>query len=444
MEGIIIQAAQLIMSLSILVILHEFGHFLPARIFGIRVEKFYLFFDPKFSLFKIKKGDTEYGIGWLPLGGYVKLSGMMDESMDKEQLKEEPKPWEFRSKPAWQRLIVMVGGVVVNVILGMMIYSMILFVWGKEYIPAKSAKYGMYYTEVAKEVGFKDGDKVIALNNEPIADNITYGDILNQLLLNSDLKTVTVDNEGEERVVHIPNDFPKRVLASEKKGLFTFRVPFYVDSIVDGSPTIVAGLKKNDRVIGINNVDVPYFQDFSREVEKFKGEKIDLKVERNGQELVLPVELTEEGKLMVFNRHPSKYFDVVTKEYSFVESIPAGINEAVGKINWYIDQFSLVFTKEGAKSIGGFGAIGSMFEKKWVWHVFWERTAFISLILAFMNILPIPALDGGHVMFLLYEIVSGRKPGEKFLEYAQIAGFVLLLSLMLFANGNDLFRAFTK
>ena len=446
MEGYLVQGAQLILSLSILIILHEFGHFLPAKLFGIRVEKFYLFFDPKFSLFKIKKGDTEYGIGWLPLGGYVKLSGMMDESMDKEQLSQEPQPWEFRTKPAWQRLIVMVGGVVVNLILGVLIYSMILFTWGKNFIPAKNATYGIHISEVAKEVGFQEGDHIVKLNNDPVPVDYTYSKIAVELLLNKEIKSVTVVNDDAERVVNIPENFGEMVLAGKTKGVFSIRVPFIVDTILPESPTLKSGLSKGDRIVGINNVSTPYFGDFKKEIEHHKGKDIQLIVERKGEAGTksLDVEVTETGKIMVGNLSPVTYLEVVTKHYSFFEALPAGMVEAKNTIKGYIDQFSLVFTKEGAKSLGGFGAMGSMFPKVWDWQVFWNMTAFISLILAFMNILPIPALDGGHVMFLMYEMVTGRKPGDKFLEYAQIAGFVLLMSLMLFANGNDIFKALTE
>lgn len=443
MEGVIIQAAQLILSLSILVILHEFGHFLPARLFGIRVEKFYLFFNPKFSLFKFKKGETEYGVGWLPLGGYVKLSGMMDESMDKEQLKEEPKPWEFRSKPAWQRLIVMVGGVVVNLLLGMFIYAMILFTWGQQYLPAKNAKFGVHVAEVAEEVGFKDGDMISKINGESFPDNYSYPFIQKELLLNDEIKNVTVVNNGVERVVNIPGDFAQRVVGSGTKGIFFERVPFVIDTVLAGTPASKAGFKRGDKIVKIDGADANYFYDFVKGVKDKAGKEVKVGVLRDGVEMTLPVTVAEDGKIGVGNTSPTVYFDYVTKEYSLGASIPAGVNYAIDRIKDYVSQFGLVFTKEGASQIGGFGAIGSMFTKAWNWHNFWNMTAFISLILAFMNILPIPALDGGHVMFLLYEMISGRKPGDKFMEYAQITGFVILMSLMVFANGNDIFKLFT-
>ena len=442
MEVFVIKALQLILSLSILVVLHELGHFIPAKLFKTKVEKFYLFFNPGFSLFKYKKGETEYGIGWLPLGGYVKIAGMIDESMDKEQLKKDPEPWEFRAKPAWQRLIIMVGGVTVNVILGILIYAMILFTWGESFIAAKDVKSGVHVSEVAKEIGFKDGDQIVAVNGASIDNDITYGKLSIDFLLASEEHLVTVKNNGSERQVTVPSDFGQRMLANGEKSVFVERVPFVIDSILPNQPAAESSIEKGDRIIGFNDISTPYFLDFVKAIGDKKNEKITLHVERNGQEVDVPVKVNENGKIGVANQSPLNYFEVTHVDYGFAESFPAGVDRAAGTIKSYIDQFSLVFTKEGITEVGGFGAIGNLFPAQWNWNAFWNLTAFLSLVLAFMNILPIPALDGGHVMFLLYELVSGRKPNEKVLEYAQIAGMVVLLSLLVFANGNDLFKLF--
>lgn len=442
MEEILIKAAQLILSLSILVVLHEAGHFIPAKLFGVRVEKFYLFFDAWFSLFKVKKGDTEYGIGWLPLGGYVKLSGMIDESMDKEQMAKPAQPWEFRSKPAWQRLIIMLGGVTVNLVLGMIIYAGVLWAWGENYIAAKDAKYGVHVSKTAGEVGFKDGDQIIAFNGNAIPTEYTYGEISKDLLLNTDITEVTVVNSGEERTVSIPDNFGQLVLASKETKLFAIRVPFTADTILPNSGAANAGIQKGDKLIGVNGNKTAYFSDFVKEVQAMKGETASITVQRNDQTIQLETTINEEGRIGVGNLMPQEYFAITKKEYGFFEAIPAGVNKAGNTIKGYVDQFSLVFTKEGITQLGGFGAIGSMFPSTWDWHSFWNLTAFLSLVLAFMNVLPIPALDGGHVMFLLYEIIAGKKPGEKFMETAQMAGMLLLLSFLLFANGNDLLKLF--
>ena len=442
MDDILIKAAQLILSLSILVVLHEFGHFLPAKLFGVKVEKFYLFFNPKFSLFKTKHGDTEYGIGWLPLGGYVKLSGMIDESMDKEQMSKPPEDHEFRAKPAWQRLIIMLGGVIVNLILGFLIYSAILFVWGDDYLSAKDVKYGVHVSETAKQAGFKDGDKIIALDGNPVPEHYTYEKITQDILLNGDVNRITVVNSGEERVIELSEGFALKVVGAREKGIFSPRVPFIADTVLPKTPAKEAGIMKGDQLLTLNGDSVKYFQDFVNKVQSLKGETILLGVERDGSFTELEVTVSDEGKIGVGNKHPGEYFSFTSKEYGFFEAVPAGFFKAGETMKMYIDQFKLVFSKEGASQVGGFGTIGNLFPSTWNWQVFWSMTAFLSLILAIMNILPIPALDGGHVMFLLYEIISGRKPGEKFMEYAQITGMVLLLALLLWANGNDVIRMF--
>lgn len=440
MDDILIKAAQLLLSLSILVILHEFGHFLPAKLFGVKVEKFYLFFDPWFSLFKTKKGDTEYGVGWLPLGGYVKLSGMIDESMDKEQMKEPAKDYEFRAKPAWQRLIVMLGGVTVNVILGIFIYSMIMMTWGKTYLSAEDAKYGVHVSETAKQAGFKDGDRVIEIDGEPLPKDYTYATITQELLLNEEINEVTVENNGQTRTVRVPHEFAQKMLASGEKSLFTERIPFIADTVLPNSPAQSAGIQKGDKFMAVNGKNAEYFIDFAKTVQDMKGEEVEITVKRNGKPVTLSVMVGEDGKVGVGNKPTTNFFELTQKDYSFFEAFPAGYNLALDKMGGYIDQFSLIFSKEGVSQLGGFGTIGNLFPSAWDWRTFWNLTAFLSLILAIMNILPIPALDGGHVMFLLYEIVSGRKPGEKFMEYAQLAGMLLLLTLLLWANGNDVLR----
>lgn len=442
MEEIFIKAAQLILSLSILVILHEFGHFLPAKLFGVRVEKFYLFFDPWFSLFKFKKGDTEYGVGWIPLGGYVKLSGMIDESMDTEQLAQEPQDFEFRSKPAWQRLIVMIGGVTVNVLLGIFIYSMILFTWGKAYLPANEAIYGVDVTPYLTEIGFENGDRITALNNNPIPDDYTYSTIYQELMLDDNIKSISIIRQGTEQTINLPSDFKAQMLTVGKKegAPFMERVPFIADTILPKSNAGVAGILKGDAFQTVAGEPAAYFSDFVKQVGKHRGETVNITVLRNDEMVTLPVEISENGKIGVGNKDVKSFFNVKTKSYTFFESVPAGINEASETVVNYVRQFKLVFTKEGIGQVGGFGAIGNLFPGTWNWQIFWRLTAFLSMVLAFMNILPIPALDGGHVLFLVYEMISGKPPGEKFMEYAQMAGMLLLLGLMLLANGNDLIR----
>ncbi len=436
--GILTQALGLILSLSILVLLHEAGHFAFARLFKTRVEKFYLFFDPWFSLFKFKKGDTEYGIGWLPLGGYVKISGMIDESMDKEAMKQPPQPWEFRSKPAWQRLLIMIGGVLVNFLLAMFIYAMILFAWGKEYLPVKNVTYGFQYNEVAKKAGFQNGDKILTIDNQEVEK---ISDISKKVLIDG-AKSVKINRNGETIDIAMPKDFTKQLLASNAKSFADPRFPFVIFKLEKGNPAEKAGLIEGDQIVKINNDTTPFYNDYIEIVEKLKGKEIEVTYLRNNIANNAKLTLTEEGKMGVYPKDPTEYFEINKVEYGFFESIPAGISLGIETLGNYVKQLKLVFTKEGAKQIGGFGAIGGLFPKSWDWEQFWNMTALLSVILAFMNILPIPALDGGHVLFLIYEIVSGRKPSEKFMEYAQIAGMVLLFGLLIFANGNDILKMF--
>ncbi len=440
METFLIKALQLILSLSILVIVHEFGHFIFARIFKIRVEKFYLFFDPWFALFRHKpqNSETEYGIGWLPLGGYVKIAGMIDESMDKEQMTQPEQPWEFRSKPAWQRLLVMIAGVVFNLVLAFFIYSMMVFSWGDSYVPMKDVKSGMQYSEVAQKIGFRDGDILLYADGKEIIDR---GDIVDNFVAQVIAsKQVTVLRDGQEVNINMPEDFMQQLMR-EKKGFAGYKnnVPTVVGKIVSGSEAERAGLQVGDSIVAVNGISAETFEDFRNELQKHKGEAITLNIFRAGVPTTISAQL-DDNAILGFNIQSY----VKTVSYSFFESFPAGIKYGLRTLKGYIAQFKYVFTKEGAGSLGGFGTLGNLFPAKWNWFAFWKMTAFLSVILAFMNILPIPALDGGHVMFLLYEVISGRKPGDKFMEYSQIAGMILLFGLLIYANGMDIIRAIFK
>ncbi|MCB0801853.1 MAG: RIP metalloprotease RseP [Flavobacteriales bacterium] len=436
---ILIQAAQLILSLSILVILHELGHFIPAKLFKTRVEKFYLFFDPWFSLFKFKKGDTEYGVGWLPLGGYVKISGMIDESMDTEQMKEPAQPWEFRSKPAWQRLIIMVGGVVVNVILGVVIYAGVLFAWGDQYIPTENLTYGIYADSMAVEMGLQNGDKILTIDGDVVEK---FNDIPLKILLEN-AKTIEIVRQGETTSVAIPDDTRAKMIRKQTAFIQPALIPV-VAQVTKGSNAEKAGLMLEDKIVGINNSETPFFQDVVKTLGVHKGETINLVVTRNGERVDLTAEVSSDGKLGFGIKPQEEQLVLKTEKYGLLESVPAGINKAYEKFESYLKQMKLIADPdtEAYKSLGGFITIGKAFDTEWNWYRFWNFTAFLSIILAIMNILPIPALDGGHVMFLVYEIITGRKPHDKVMEYAQIAGIIILLGLMLLANGNDILRLF--
>jgi regulator of sigma E protease len=436
----LIKALQLILSLSILVILHEFGHFFFARLFKTRVEKFYLFFNPWFSLFKYKRGDTEYGIGWLPLGGYVKISGMIDESMDKEQLAQPPQPHEFRSKPAWQRLLIMVGGVLVNFITALVIFWLILFKWGESSIPVENAKYGFYFHPVAHEIGLVDGDKILAIDSKPLE---SLQSIAERLILDK-ASLITVERADSVFDIIVPADFHERVISARVRGLADFCMPVMVDTVVPESNAKRAGLAKWDSIVGVNNISTPYFHQVVAELGNNKGSEVQLTLYRDGELHYLPVEVDETGAIGFGAVGPAELLGAERISYGFLEAFPAGIDKGTSILTSYVKQLPLIFTKAGAKQVGGFGTIGSLFPSKWSWADFWYTTAFLSLILAFMNILPIPALDGGHVLFLLYEIVARRKPSEKFMEHAQMAGMMILIGLLLFANGNDLYRFIFK
>ena len=436
---VLIQASQLLLSLSILVILHELGHFIPAKLFNTKVEKFYLFFDPYFSLFKYKRGDTEYGVGWLPLGGYVKIAGMIDESMDKEQMKKPPQPWEFRSKPAWQRLIIMLGGVTVNIIVGVIIYTMIAFVWGNQYIPNDSLKYGIYADSTAQEIGLRSGDKILSIDNEPVEK---FNDITLKILLDN-AQTIQVERKGEKTEIDIPKGTVADLIKSQKI-LIEPAVITTVDQVLEGTPAEKAGLKAGDRVVEINGEETPFFQDVVKYLRAHPNENVELTVLRNGNELILSSTVSDKGTLGFAVEPLDQQIALETEKYTLIQSVPAGMSQAYSSFENYIKQLALIFNPEteAYKSLGGFITIGKAFSPTWDWHRFWSFTAFLSIILAIMNILPIPALDGGHVMFLTWEIITGRKPPEKVMEYAQIAGIIILLSLMILANGNDILKLF--
>ena len=445
METFLIRALQLIMSLSLLVIIHEGGHFLFARLFKTRVEKFCLFFDPWFTLFKFKpkNSETEYGIGWLPLGGYVKIAGMIDESMDTEQMKQPMQPWEFRAKPAWQRLLIMIGGVLFNFLLALFIYSMILFAWGDEYVPLQKAPLGMDFNETAKAIGFRDGDILVSADGVPFE---RYGgDMLTSIV---DARQVSVLRNGQEVSVYIPEDMMERLLADSVR-FASFRYPFVIDSIMPGQPAALVGLQPGDSITQLDGRNIAYF-DFKEDMlnrQKAANDStsrlLTLTYVRAG--VADTVKLTTDSLYQIgvaASLQTNKLLPVVKKEYSFFASIPAGVTLGVNTLKGYVSQMKYLFSKEGAKQLGGFGTIGSIFPATWDWYQFWYMTAFLSIILAFMNILPIPALDGGHVLFLIYEIVARRKPSDKFMERAQMVGMFLLFGLLIWANFNDVLRFF--
>ncbi|MDD2569653.1 MAG: RIP metalloprotease RseP [Bacteroidales bacterium] len=440
----LVKAAQLILSLSILVIIHEFGHFIFARIFKTRVEKFYLFFDPWFSLFKFKRGETEYGVGWIPLGGYVKISGMIDESMDKEAMKQEPKPWEFRSKPSGQRLLIMLGGVLFNVLFAFLIYSMVLMAWGEKYLPLEEAKYGIVCDSLALDMGLQHGDKILTLDHQTIED---FDDLIPQIVYKG-AQSIQVDRQGEKIDIPVPDNFVAEYLQlmREKKGFIYIAFPFVAERFEKGSPAEQSGMKPGDRLMGFNGSEYPYFYLFAMELQKHAGDSVNVLVEREGQQLSFPMLVPETGKIGVYPVAALSFFNLKEIRYSFFQSIPAGVSKGVKMISSYLKDLKLIFSPEtkAYKSVGGFIAIGNIFPSSWNWLTFWNMTAFLSIMLAVVNILPIPALDGGHVLFLLFEIITGRKPGEKFMEVAQIIGMLVLLSLVIYANGNDILKLFTK
>lgn len=455
METFLIKAVQLIAALAFLVVIHEFGHYLFARIFGIKVEKFYLFFNPWFSLVKWKPKkknpkydkdgneiptwrDTEYGIGWLPLGGYVKIAGMVDESMDREQLKQPVKSHEFRAKPAWQRLFVMIGGVLFNFILAIIIYAGIAWHWGEKYIPFDDAYEGLDFVPEAQAVGFRNGD--IPLAADGVALDASKPDWMFRIV---DSRKVTVlRNHCDTVTIDIPDDFITRF--NDSKGFAAYRLPVVVDNVIAGEPAAKAGMKEGDRIVAVDTVATPSYTELTPALLSYADKPTTITVDRGGKLLKLPVTPTEGGKLGFQLRRLTDIYPTVTVRYNIFQAIPKGWELGSTTLSNYVSSMGAVFSAEGAKSIGGFGALGSLFPEKWSWLSFWEITAFLSVVLAFMNIIPIPGLDGGHVLFVLYEIVARRKPSEKFLEVAEMVGMAFILLLLVYANGNDLFRAFFK
>jgi regulator of sigma E protease len=441
---IVIKLSQFLLSLSLLIILHELGHFIPAKLFKTRVEKFYLFFDVKYSLLKKKIGETEYGIGWLPLGGYVKISGMIDESMDKEQMALPAQPWEFRSKPAWQRLIIMLGGVTVNFILAFIIYIGMAFAYGDSYISNADMKDGLLIENQAMiNAGFKTGDKVIAVDGQKI---VRFDKEINSKIVLG--KEVVIDRNGVEQTIKIPNDFIDQLSKVEKASLVAIRIPFVIGNITD--ETLNKELKAKDVLLSVNGQTTKYLDQAKVILQNNKNKTVSAIVLRDEKQVPVQVKVNAEGKLGVQlgglgldSLEKLGYYKITHQKYSFMESIPFGIQKGKDQLVGYGKQLKMIFNPEtkAYKQVGGFKAIFDIFPSSWSWEVFWSITAILSIMLGVMNLLPIPALDGGHVMFLLFEIVSGKKPSDKFLENAQMVGFVLLISLLLFANGNDIYKA---
>ena len=437
---ILIKIIQVLMSLSLLVAIHEFGHYIVARIFKIRVEKFYIFFDPWFSLFKWKKGETEYGIGWVPLGGYVKIAGMIDESMDLEQMKAPIQPYEFRAKPAWQRLMVMLAGVTMNVLLAMLIYTGIRYVYGESYLRNEDAKWGYTFSEAGERLGFRDGDKVISVDGE-VLDGVN--DLRNKLLLTEGGREVVVNRGGEQVSINISfDDLLQMRRNREYETLYELRFPFIIDSVASVS-ALAAGLKSGDEIVAFNGVDgVDAVQIVTELLPLIKGDSVALKVNRAGSEVELRVPVNAEGKMGVVFR--GDLIKPHTREYGFFEAIPAGVKMAGQTIANYWEQLKLIFTPKTKmyEELGGFIAIGNIFPSECDWLHFWTMTAFLSIMLAVLNVMPIPGLDGGHALFTLWEMITGRKPSEKFLEIMQYIGLMILLALLVYANGNDIYRLF--
>ncbi|TVZ56554.1 site-2 protease [Lutibacter sp. Hel_I_33_5] len=445
---ILIKASQFILSLSLLIVLHELGHFIPAKIFKTKVEKFYLFFDYKFSLFKKKIGETVYGIGWIPLGGYVKIAGMIDESMDTEQLKEEPKPWEFRSKPAWQRLIIMLGGVFVNFVLGILIYICLMWAYGEQYLPNENVKDGVWVQDqLAVDLGLETGDKILTIDGQTIKK---FRDLPIEFINGNNYQ---IERNGQVLDKEIPIDFISKLVDRGKDaGGFLFpRYPFVIRNLEKDSLNSNADINPKDIITAINGKNLPYYDLAKEELAKYKGQDISLTIKRGNEIKEVSVKVSDYGNIGVgfagtTNKDLEKlgYYKLEDINYSFTEAIPAGTKKAWTTLTSYIKQLKKIFNPStGAyKGLGGFISIGSIFPSEWSAQSFWNITAFLSIMLGFMNLLPIPALDGGHVMFTLWEMITGKKPSDKFLEYAQVTGFILLIILLVFANGNDIFRLF--
>jgi regulator of sigma E protease len=442
---IFIKAAQLLLSLSILVILHEFGHYIPARLFKIKVEKFYLFFAPWFSLFKKKIGDTEWGIGWLPLGGYVKIAGMVDESMDSEQLAQPAQPWEFRSKPAWQRLIIMLGGVFVNVVVGIVIYICVVFAYGDNKLNPNDLEVGLAVHPYLEKYGLVSGDNIVALDDEKVTD---VQELNAEIFLRGKRKLSVIKEDGTKVNIQLPEDVDYDLFRQGTFPAFGLRTRSNViDSILSKGTAVKSELMKGDAVLAINDQSIKFYDEFKTFMFENKGKSLNFLISRKGEEIEMPVKIGKDGTIgAIFKMEPDSMLGInkiKTIHYSFSESIPFGWNRACTTLGDYTSQMKFVFTKKGATSLGGFATMSKLFPPTWNWEIFWMTTAFLSLVLAFMNLLPIPALDGGHVVFLLYEMITGKEAPQKVLEIAQYVGIVILLGLMVFANGNDLYRWLT-
>lgn len=457
-----IKALQLMLSLSILVGFHEFGHYIFARMFGIRVERFFLFFDYKFALLSFKReakslvvkvcdklrfevpmwaakpSDTEFGVGWIPFGGYVKIAGMIDESMDLEQMKQPMQPWEFRSKPAWQRLLVMIAGVLFNFILAIIIYSCVTFHWGETYLPFRNAKAGMEFSQPAIESGFRNGDIILAADGEEL-------DYLNNETLHAIIEAdeVTVLRDGVEVNVAIDDSMMLKIM-KQNVGFATYRIPAVVNVAEEGMGAHAAGIIKGDRIVRVDSVSVETFSQLTTALQPYKSQWVDVAFMRGDSLMTASVMTDSLARIGVALTPINELYTLETKKYTFWEAIPRGVEIGVSRLTNYVSDFKYVFTKEGAQSLGGFGSIGSLFAPSWDWYSFWNMTAFLSVILAFMNILPIPVLDGGHVLFLLFEVITRRKPSDKFMEVAQTIGMFLLFGLLIYANANDIIRFFIK
>jgi regulator of sigma E protease len=441
---ILVKILQFLLSLSIIVLIHEFGHFVFAKLYKARVEKFYLFFDPWFSLFKRKIGETEYGIGWVPLGGYTKISGMIDESMDREQMKQPPQPYEFRSKPSGQRLMIMIGGVLFNFISALLIYTCVLYVWGETYLPTANVKYGIVTDSVGYSIGLRNGDKILSVDNQKIED---FGQVTSDIVLNG-RKSIQVDRDGEILNITIPVEYVARMLkGSGKIEARTPFSPYIVAGFGKKSPGKIAGILAGDELTSLDGNKFRWFDEFQRYISENRTRSIEVNILRNGTQIDIPVVPTPDGFLgIASSRTYDQIFELKTIKYGFLASVPAGISKGFRTIRDYLKQFKVIFSRHSKayESLGGFITIGSIFPGVWEWQAFWNLTALLSIILAVMNILPIPALDGGHVMFVLYEVVTGKKPSDKFLEYAQMTGMIILLALLIFANGNDILRLIRK
>lgn len=442
--GTMIMVAQFMLSLCLLVILHEWGHFATARWFNTKVEKFYLFFNPWFSLVKKKIGETEYGIGWLPLGGYVKIAGMIDESMDKEQMKGPVQDWEFRAKPAWQRLIIMLGGIIVNFLLGFFILGMMLWVWGEAYLPADAVKEGIVVDSLGYEMGLRDGDHILRVGEEDFT-NFESSTVVKGIVLN-EAKSITVDRQGSEHVLPIDPKWMGILTSFDMKdqALFTAPYPFEIAQVSKGSAAEEAGLLEGDRIMTIDDTPLPYAPQVYKELKRHPGETIRLGIERDGSPMVVEATLSEASKLGVSSYGPAKFYEMASQSYPLWKALPMGVSKGIHLLSQQIKAFGMMFSGKinVTESLGGPIAIAHLFPKYWDAQQFWYMTALLSLILAFMNLLPIPALDGGHVLFLLWEMITGRKPSDRFLEIMTMIGFVLLLILMIFIFGNDIRRFF--